>query len=196
MTKAKTMYRITTKRDGLRRFDRVWSGTTEITVGEELIIEEIHVLAADPMFVVEEIPIATNRPKVDDAMVLQATKEIAKRIDDADAETIASCYRPYMDGYELAREIGRLYGWDLTMQDVEELDAMDSILRKLQTEAEKKWFEENDVQPPFETGTEIKQGLITGIDQYGVARYRVKEHGCTQDGRYLIINFEDATRVS
>lgn len=136
-----------------------------------------------------------NRPKITKEMVLEAAKEIAKKLG-GDAETIADHYQHPMDGYELARELDRYAGWgDLNMQDVEELDCMRSIVDRLQREAEKKWFAESDIQPPLPIGATIKQGVIVDIYKHAPARYSVKENGCTKDGRYLLVKFEDAVAV-
>ena len=132
-----------------------------------------------------------NRPKITDEMILKAAARIAEKLD-GDAATIAEHYRPYMDGYELARALDRYAGWDLTMSDVEELDCMDSIVGQLQREAEKKWFEENNIQPPLPIGTVITKGVITGLCEHSPGKYLVKENGCTQDGRHLLVNYEDA----
>ena len=58
--------------------------------------------------------------------------------------------------------------------------------------AEKKWVDENNIQPPLPIGTRIKQGVIHSVCDYSAAKYRVKEDGCAQDGRFLLIRFEDA----
>ena len=45
-----------------------------------------------------------KRPAINKAMILAAAEQVAAEIGDgAGSETIASNYRPYMDGYELAR---------------------------------------------------------------------------------------------
>ena len=132
-----------------------------------------------------------DRPKITKEMVFEAANEIAAKLD-GDAETIAKHYRHPMDGYELARELDRYAGWDLTMPDVEELDCMSSIVSDLHRKAEKKWVDENDIQPPLPVGTRITQGVIDSVCDQSAARYRVKENGCTQAGRFLLIRFEDA----
>jgi hypothetical protein len=124
-------------------------------------------------------------------MIAVAALEIAAKVD-GDADTIAEHYSHPMDGYELARELDRRAGWDLTMSDVEELDCMSGIVDAHYRAAEKKWFEENDIQPTLPNGTRIKEGVISGICQHSPARYLVKENGCTQDGRWLLVKFEDA----
>ena len=132
-----------------------------------------------------------ERPKVTKEMVLEAASKIAERID-GDVETIAEYYEHPMDGYQLAKELDRNAYWDLTMSDVEELDCMSSLVERLHSEAEKKWFAENSIQPPLPVGTAIKQGVIVDIYKHAAARYIVKENGCHQDGRFLLVKFEDA----
>lgn len=133
-----------------------------------------------------------NRPKITSEMILEAAEKIAGRLN-ADARTIANYYRPGMDGYELTRDLDLYAGWsDLTMSDVEILDEMDGIVLGIHRDAEKKWAEENDIQPSLPNGTLIKQGTIEGVCKYSAARYKVKEPGCTQDGRWLLVKFEDA----
>lgn len=132
-----------------------------------------------------------ERPKVTKEMIIEAATKIAEHLD-GDAETIAEYYDHPMDGYQLAKELDRNAYWDLTMSDVEELDGMSSIVERLHSEAEKKWFAENNIQPPLPVGTTIKQGVIVDIYKHAAARYSVKENGCTKDGRFLLVKFEDA----
>jgi hypothetical protein len=132
-----------------------------------------------------------ERPKVTKEMILEAATKIAERLD-GDAETIAEYYEHPMDGYQLAKELDRNAYWDLTMSDVEELDCMRGIVDQLHRAAEKKWVAENNIQPPLPIGTRITRGVIDSVCSYSAARYRVKEDGCTQDGRFLLIRFEDA----
>lgn len=133
-----------------------------------------------------------KRPTITKEMILAAAQEVAANIEDGDAETIAEHYRHPMDGYQLARELDRYAYWDLTMREVEELDAMSSIVPRLHHEAEKKWVAENDIHPPLPLGTQIKEGVIDSVCAHSPARYRVKENGCTQAGRFVLIRFEDA----
>lgn len=134
-----------------------------------------------------------KRPTIDKAMILAAAEQVAAEIGDgADAETIADNYRPYMDGYELARQLDRYCGLDFTMSEVETLDTMTGIVMQLQREAEKTWAAAYNIQPKLPIGTTIKQGVIAGVCERSAAKYRVKEHGCEQKGRFLLINFEDA----
>ncbi len=135
-----------------------------------------------------------ERPTVTKEMILEAATKIAERID-GEAETIAEYYEHPMDGYQLAKELDRNAYWDLTMSDVEELDDMSGIVDSLLAKAEKQWFAENDIQPPLQIGSTIKQGVINGIYEHAPARYLVKETGCTQKGRFLIVKFEDAVET-
>lgn len=59
-------------------------------------------------------------------------------------------------------------------------------------QAIKAWAKEHEPQPPLPIATRIKQGVIVGIYDYDPASYRVKEDGCTNDSRSLLIKFEDA----
>lgn len=134
-----------------------------------------------------------KRPAINKAMILAAAEQVAAEIGDgAGSETIASNYRPYMDGYELARQLDRYCGWGFTMREVEVLDEMTDIVMRLQREAEKEWATAYNIQPSLPSGTTIKQGVIAGVCEHSAAKYRVKEHGCDQKGCFLIINFEDA----
>ena len=50
----KPAYRVTVKRDGFRRLNRAWTGTTELKKSE-LSAGDVATLKADPMFVVVEL---------------------------------------------------------------------------------------------------------------------------------------------
>jgi len=58
-TTPKNGLRITTKREGWRRAERVWTGTTEV-LAKEFTKVQLFQLADDPMLVVEQIEIATE----------------------------------------------------------------------------------------------------------------------------------------
>ena len=132
-----------------------------------------------------------NRPKITEAMILEAAQQVAAEMD-GDAETIAKHYRHGMDGYELARELDRCAGWDFTMADVEVLDWMYGIVHELHSKAEKEWGEKYQPEPPLPVGAKIKQGVIEGICEHSPGKYKVKENGCTTENRWLLVDFEDA----
>lgn len=126
-------------------------------------------------------------------MILAACTEVAAKLGGADAATIAQHYRRHMDGYELAKELDKYAYWDTTRDDMETLDEVDYLVDKAEKAAIKEWAATYDPQPPFTIGTRIEQGVITGIaDDYSPATYLVKENGCTNDSRSLLIKFENA----
>lgn len=136
-----------------------------------------------------------ERPKVNYAIKLEAAKKISEMMEDANPETIADLYHGYMDGYELARELDRACGWDITAHDVDILDCMSTEVDAQHEAVCKKWFEDNDIQPPLEIGTKITRGVITGICEYRVAKYLVKEDDLPDaetGNRRLLVRFEDA----
>lgn len=132
-----------------------------------------------------------ERPKITKEMVLKASQKIAKNLG-VDPKIIATNYWHPMDGHELAKKIERYEGADFSIDEVEELDNLRFIVTRMQDKAEKKWAEENKIQPALSTGTQIKQGVIHGVCSHSAARYLVKEKGCTQPHRFLLVNFEDA----
>lgn len=138
------------------------------------------------------------RPEITDEMVRDVATTVLKKIYPADpdgaiesaADDLVRHYRYPMDGYELALELNR-YGWDVSRDEMEELDGIDRGVRERLKEAEAAWFAANPVEPPFPIGTKITHGLITGIYEYEPARYLVKVPG-TPDSQRRIIKFEDA----
>lgn len=132
------------------------------------------------------------RPTADKATILEACKVVAEKLNGADAETIAQHYRRHMDGFELAKELDKYAYWDTTREDMEALDEVDALVDRAERKAVKAWAEEHNPQPPLPIGTRITQGVITGIYDYEPATYRVKEDGCTNDSRSLLIKFENA----
>ena len=135
-----------------------------------------------------------NRPTITTEMVAAVASEIANEIG-IEAETIAKAYSRYFDGYQLARELERChYVDDLCIDDVNRLDEISGLVDEALRKAEKAWAEENNIQPKLSVGAVIGSGVIAGVCQHSPARYLVKEHGCTQDGRFLLVRFEDAEK--
>lgn len=139
-----------------------------------------------------EIP---PRPIVTEAMIQEAASEVVQKVSYISVMDIVSHYRHPMDGYDLAMKLNMYEGCDVSREDMETLDEVESYVRHALKEAEKAWFETYDIQPPLPIGARIKQGVIAGICDHYVATYEVKENGCTQDGRYLLIKFENAVAV-
>ena len=131
------------------------------------------------------------RPKADKAMILAACTVVAEKIN-GDAETIAQHYRRHMDGFELAKELDKYAYWDTTRDDMEALDEVDYLVDRAEELAVKAWAEEFKPEPPLPIGARVKQGVITRIYEHTPAMYCVKEDGCTNDTRSLLIKFEDA----
>lgn len=135
-----------------------------------------------------------ERPKISREIVIKAAERIADDVG-VSAATIANYYRNGMDGYELARALESYEVCDMTMHEAEALDCMDMHVSELLAAAEKKWAEDYNIQPPLPIGAKIAQGVISGISEYGAAKYLVKENGCTQENRWLLVNFENAQAV-
>ena len=134
------------------------------------------------------------RPKADKVMILAACTLVAEKIN-GDAETIANHYRRHMDGFELAKELDKYASWDTTRDDMDALDEVDYLVDRAEGLAVKAWAEEFKPEPPLPIGTRVKQGVITRIYEHTPATYCVKEDGCTNDTRSLLIKFEDAVAV-
>lgn len=135
------------------------------------------------------------RPRADKAMILAACTDVAAKLDGADPETIAQYYCRGMDGFELAKELDKSAYWDTTREDMETLDEVDYLVdkaEKAEKAAIKEWAAAYDPKPPFPLGARISRGVIIGIYEYEPATYCVKEDGCTNDSRSLLIKFEHA----
>ncbi|NLY16606.1 MAG: hypothetical protein GXZ05_09560 [Gammaproteobacteria bacterium] len=134
------------------------------------------------------------RPKVTRAIILKVAAETARELrwPEDSAECIADAYVGYgPDGFRIAKELDR-DGWDLHEDDIEVFGGMRWKINHIALELEKAWVEENNIQPPLEIGAEIAEGIITGICKNPPGRYEVREHGCTDDNRRLLVKFEDA----
>lgn len=117
---------------------------------------------------------------------------------DADqAEDLAKVCRHggRMDGYEMAKELDTYHGWLITAEDVETLDCFSSELREAHRQACIAWARDYNVQPPLPIGTMTTRGEITGISEYDGATYLVRENGCADESRRLLVRFEDARPV-
>ena len=137
------------------------------------------------------------RPAVTKEIVLEAATSVAEDIgyetnpkDIVTAFENCGHYRP--DGYELAKFMDDNFGWQIDIRDVNKLDEMSEKVNQLWNEECKKWFSENNIQPPFEIGTELKQGTITGIYHYEPGVYKVQDESRKGSNHLLLIKFEDA----
>lgn len=133
------------------------------------------------------------RPKVTKDMIVEAATKIlnANRINEC-ADDVGSEYRHGIDPYELAKKLENSCGWSVDSWVVEALGSLHFEIDSLHKSACENWVSQYNIRPSLENGTEIQQGVIDGVYQYSPAYYRVKEHGCTKDGRFLLVKFEDA----
>jgi hypothetical protein len=133
-----------------------------------------------------------KRPAVTDEIVREAATFVLKTADDDEIDAIVKIYNHPMDGYAIARELECELCADYTTNDVLNFDRISARVDNSLREKEWQWVKEWNIQPPYPNGTRIKQGVIHGITEYAAATYRVKEDGCTQKDRYLLIKFENA----
>jgi len=120
-------------------------------------------------------------------------------------EDIAKYARPHMDGYEIAKALDDYASWCIDFQICETLDGFSHEVRSQLDMAERAWVAATNPQPPLAMGSRVQlsrgeTGVITGIYEYGAAKYLVKVDGdprgeAPQESR-RIINFEDAVPVS
>lgn len=109
--------------------------------------------------------------------------------------------RSHEDGYQLAKNLDDYAHWDCDFQMCEILDGFACAVSSHITKAEKDWVALTAPQPPFPIGTRIRVGRsepgeITGIYEYGAAKYLVKidgdPRGAGPHGSRRVVNFEDA----
>lgn len=135
-----------------------------------------------------------KRPRANKEMILAAANVVVAGMDDpVSPELIVENYRHPMDGYELAKQL--FPREDISREDMERLDEIENLVDDAAKAAEEKWFTDNSIAPPLPIGATTTKGVIAGIYEYGFARYRIKETGCKQDGRYLVVKFEDAVEA-
>jgi hypothetical protein len=108
------------------------------------------------------------------------------------AEEFVEEWSPWKDSYEIAKSLDRAHCCDLSRDDLDHIDDMAGYIDDYHRETVNRWFADNNIQPPYLVGSRLKEGLITGIYEYQPAYYCVKEHGCTNPTRSLLIKFEDA----
>lgn len=137
-----------------------------------------------------------KRPHITEEMIRQVTDEIAAKHEIGDPDVLPRHYRNHMDGIELAFKLSKFEGWDygheIDGDFIDELDTISHRVDRIHREAVRKWFEQNDIHPPYSVGTQITQGVIDGIDEYGIARYKVKRPEDAGKESWLLVNFEDA----
>ena len=138
-----------------------------------------------------------KRPAVTQEMKLKAAEKMCADLKrtDWEASDIASSYRHGMDGYELAKELESHHWWEISADDVGDLDTMGTYVREVHKAACVEWAATNNIQPPLPIGTMIKRGVIAGLCEHEPATYLIRQHGETNDKRFLLVKFEDAEAV-
>ena len=137
------------------------------------------------------------RPKVTKAMIREAAVKILAANGIAEnADDIAEAYHHGMDAYALAKDLDNYHGWDIDANIVEALGGMFSEVHTIHKTACHEWVAQHNIMPPLPNGTEIKEGVITSVCQYSPACYLVKERGCTNDKRSMVVKFEDAAPIN
>lgn len=148
-----------------------------------------------PTQATQEIKLAAAHEIV--AELIKITAIGAEEKDEA-AKQLASVF-PWGDGYEIAKELDQRHSWDCDMEMAEVLDGYGSTVRRLIDKAQAQWVAENNIQPPLPTPSRAiyqgKTGTVTGVYEYGPAKYLFKEDGDpladTEAQRRIIVNFED-----
>lgn len=103
------------------------------------------------------------------------------------------------NGYDLAKALDNNHYWQISVQDVEDLDGVETAVRQALREARKQWALEWNIQPPHQNGTRVKfrhgTGVIAGVSDFDGATYLVKKDGCTQEGQFSLVPFEEAVAL-
>jgi hypothetical protein len=117
---------------------------------------------------------------------------------DADqAEDLIRVYQGgYMDGYEWARELESVCGWNPTVHDVQTLDHLAREVREAYRKVCIAWARENNIQPPLPIGTMTTQGEITGICEHDAACYKIRRPGDPEPTLRYIVPFEDVREAT
>ena len=138
-----------------------------------------------------------DRPKVTLELIATVAAAFCSSAgwDASQADDLARAYRSGMDGYELAKTLDNYHGWMPTADDVESLDCFGGEVREAHRQACIAWARDNSIQPPLPIGTMTTRGEITGVSDHDGATYLIRENGCTQEGRRLLVRFEDVRAV-
>lgn len=132
-----------------------------------------------------------SRPIVDDAVIRKAAEKFcsAHSLDDAAADDIVEVFDESKDGYDMAKELDNYYGWSMNSRMVSDLDDLAHEVYILVRKAVIKWVEDFGVKPKLTVDTVCSRGVIKGFDEK-TAMYKVKENGCTNPSRFLLLDYE------
>jgi len=133
-------------------------------------------------------------PKETIELLTKAFEQFAKD-NDCDVNTLVTAYNDCYDtdGYEIAKRLDNFYGWDIDSEWVEKLDDLAWLASDELKKQREQWFNENNIDPPYEIGTKLDKGTIVGIDTYYSGYYLVEQHN-DSIGK-LLLKFEDARLV-
>ena len=160
----------------------------------------------------DELPLTcvapgNRRPGTDDAMRLQAAREIAGElvrcgiVGEAEAEGSArdifkATRNGERDGFRIARELERGCSWDCDMETAEALDGFGSALDAIHSAAEKKWAAENPALPTFSAGDTViwrgEPATVRGEYEHRPQCYRISQGLACSEGSYYVVPYEDA----
>ncbi|MBE8578696.1 hypothetical protein [Vibrio sp. OPT18] len=145
------------------------------------------------------------RPDADDSdvklsIIKQAVEDLfaEKHCDFSECDKqnlIDSLHRHWSDGcdeYELAKGFEGDY-WEVNYDFVGKLENVCGYVNAALKAVIDEWANSNDIVPPFEIGTKLEEGVITGISQYDPASYRVLVYGEPKSSTTRrLVKFEDA----
>lgn len=114
---------------------------------------------------------------------------------DESINDIARVGGAWHDGYQIARELEKRFGWDCNMEIAEGLDGFAGMVGDEIEASQKDWAARNNIQPPLPLGARIRArawglGTITEIYERGPAQYIIEPDD--RPGVNAIVNFEDA----
>ncbi len=146
-----------------------------------------------------------KRPLVSKQAIFMAAKQTAENVINTTrhcnldlnelVDAIVLHWRYGMDAYQLAK---KLDSYDRYRPDMEMLCALEAMSRNVDAlyyNQLASWLNIQGINPPFPNGTEVKEGIIDSVDQYGIARYMIRQYDCNKSNTYLLKNFEDVTWV-
>ena len=146
-----------------------------------------------------------KRPLVSKQAIIMAAKQTAKNVINTTrhhhldlnelADAIVLHWRYGMNAYQLAKKLDSYSRYHPDMEMLCALEAMSRNVDALYYNQLASWLNIKDIHPPFPNGTEVEEGIIDSVDQYGIARYMIRQYDCKKPTAYLLKNFEDVTWV-
>lgn len=122
----------------------------------------------------------------------------------SDANHLAKCAELHQNGYDLAKELDRRFGWDIDAEIVEVLDGHSRTLEQFRNKDLQAWVDKNKIEPPIPLFTRVKSlgfgrkisGTIKGIYESRPCSYKVKEDGCENETRYVILWWDEVEALA